>query len=220
MGVGGNSLEYSLVQGILSESRFSGASGLCFRASSFYILKSHVESVLVKLGIDPLSLETAGISNPAFSEGQVYLLHGKALLEFGKVSAPLLKQFDIEQEVFAAEFNWDMILKALSNHRILFTPLSRFQVVLRDFSMVLDKQVTFESLRSLAFKTERKLLKRVSLFDVYDGEKIEKGKKSYALSFTLLDNDKTLTDKQIDKTMMKLARAFEQEFGAAIRGMS
>jgi phenylalanyl-tRNA synthetase beta chain len=179
-----------------------------------------VESVLVKLGIDPLSLETAGISNPDFSEGQVYLLHGKALLEFGAVSSRLLKQFDIEQEVFAAEFNWDMILKALSNHRILFKPLPRFQVVLRDFSMVLDKQVTFESLRSLAFKTERKLLKKVSLFDVYDGEKIEKGKKSYALSFTLLDNDKTLTDKQIDKTMMKLARAFEQEFGAAIRGMS
>lgn len=188
--------------------------------SSFYVLKSFVESVLVKLGIDPLSLETAGVSNPNFSEGQIYLLKGKPLVEFGAVSSRLLKQFDIEQEVFAAEFNWDRILKALSNHRILFTPLPRFQVVLRDFSMVLDKQVTFESLRSLAFKTERKLLKKVSLFDVYDGEKIEKGKKSYALSFTLLDNDKTLTDKQIDKTMMKLARAFEQEFGAAIRGMS
>jgi len=188
--------------------------------SSFYVLKSHVESVLVKLGIDPFSLEMKGSENPDFSEGLVLLLKGKPLLEFGKVSSPLLKQFDIGQEVFAAEFNWDRILYTLTNHRIFFSPLPRFQVVLRDFSMVLDKQVTFESLRSLAFKTERKLLKKVSLFDVYDGEKIEKGKKSYALSFTLLDNDKTLTDKQIDKTMMKLARAFEQEFGAAIRGMS
>ena len=111
-------------------------------------------------------------------------------------------------------------LYSLTKHRILFTPLPRFQVVLRDFSMVLDKQVTFESLRSLAFKTERKLLKNVTLFDVYDGEKIEKGKKSYALSFTLLDENKTLTDKQIDKVMLNLARAFERDFGAKIRGMS
>jgi len=188
--------------------------------SSYYVLKSHVESVLVKLGIDPMALETTGLDNPDFSEGQVYLLNGKPLVEFGAVSSKLLKQFDINQQAFAAEFNWDRILYALTNHRILFTPLPRFQVVLRDFSMVLDKQVTFESLRSLAFKTERKLLKKVSLFDVYDGEKIEKGKKSYALSFTLLDENKTLTDKQIDKTMLHLAKAFEKEFAAKIRGLS
>ena len=188
--------------------------------SSFYVLKSHVESVLVKLGINPMSLESTVLDNPDFSEGQAYLLNGKPLLEFGVVSSKLLKQFDIDQQVFAAEFNWDRILYSLTKHRILFTPLPRFQVVLRDFSMVLDKQVTFESLRSLAFKTERKLLKNVTLFDVYDGEKIEKGKKSYALSFTLLDENKTLTDKQIDKVMLNLARAFEKEFGAKIRGMS
>ena len=189
-------------------------------ASSFYVLKSFVESVLVKLGIDPFLLETAGLDNPDFSEGLVYLLNGKPLLEFGAVSSRLLKQFDIDQQVYAAEFNWDRILKTLTRHRILFSPLPRFQVVLRDFSMVLDKEVTFESLRSLAFKTERKLLKKVSLFDVYDGEKIEKGKKSYALSFTLLDENKTLTDKQIDKIMLNLARAFEREFAAKIRGLS
>jgi len=189
-------------------------------ASSFYLLKSHVESVLVKLGINPLSLETASSINRDFSEGQGYLLNGKSLVEFGPVSSKLLKQFHIDQPVFAAEFNWDRILKALTNYRILFTPLPRFQVVLRDFSLMLDKQTTFESLRSLAFKTERKLLKNVTLFDVYDGEKIERGKKSYALSFTLLDENKTLTDKQIDKTMMNLARAFEKEFGAIIRGMN
>ncbi len=188
--------------------------------SSFYVLKSFVESVLVKLGIDPFLLKTAGLDNPDFSEGLVYLLNGKPLVEFGAVSSRLLKQFDIDQQVFAAEFNWDRILYTLTRHRILFSPLPRFQVVLRDFSMVLDKQVTFESLRSLAFKTERKLLKKVSLFDVYDGEKIEKGKKSYALSFTLLDENKTLTDKQIDKIMLNLARAFEREFAAKIRGLS
>lgn len=188
-------------------------------ASSFYILKSQVESILVKLGIDLFSLETRGSENPAYSEGQVYLLNGAALVEFGTIPGSLLKKFDIDQQVFAAEFNWDLVLSLLTSHKILFTPLPRFQVVIRDFSMILDKQVTFESLRMLAFKTERKLLKKVSLFDVYDGDKIEKGKKSYALSFTLLDENKTLTDKQIDKTMLNMARAFKREFGAVIRGM-
>jgi phenylalanyl-tRNA synthetase beta chain len=187
--------------------------------SSFYILKSHIESVLEKLGIDPFSLETRGTENPEFSEGQVYLANGKKLVEFGSVHSSLLKKFDIDQAVYAAEFNWDLVLKALAKHKILFTPLPRFQVVVRDFSMMLDKQVTLEALRKLAFKTERKLLKRVSLFDVYEGDKIEKGKKSYALSFTLLDESKTLTDKQIDKVMMNLARAFEKEYGALIRGL-
>jgi len=189
-------------------------------ASSYYILKSHVESILVKLGIDPFSLETQGSENPDYSEGQVYLVKGTALVEFGLIQASMLKKFDIDQQVYAAEFNWDLVLKILTNHKILFSPLPRFQVVVRDFSMILDKQVTFESLRKLAFKTERKLLKNVTLFDVYDGEKIEKGKKSYALSFTLLDENKTLTDKQIDKAMMGLARAYEKEFAAIIRGLN
>ena len=112
-----------------------------------------------------------------------------------------------------------MVLDLLSGHRILFTPLPRFQVVIRDFSLMLDREVTFESLRKLAFRTEKKLLKKVRLFEVYEGDKIEKGKKSYALSFTLLDEDKTLTDKQIDKTMLRIARAFETELGATVRGM-
>jgi len=188
-------------------------------ASSYYILKSHVETILHKLGIDPIKLEAKGTENPHYSEGLVYLANGTPLLEFGAVSASLLKKFDIDQQVYAAEFNWDLVLKVLAKHRILFSPLPRFQVVVRDFSMMLDKQVTFESLRSLAFLTERKLLKKVSLFDVYEGDKIEKGKKSYALTFTLLDENKTLTDKQIDKVMMNLARAFQREFAAVIRGM-
>ncbi|MEN8203627.1 MAG: phenylalanine--tRNA ligase subunit beta [Bacteroidota bacterium] len=188
-------------------------------ASSFYILKSHVEDILVKMGIDPFRLETRGSENPDFSEGQVCLAKGSQLVEYGTVKGALLNKFDIDHPVHAAEFNWDLVLKLLTGHQIYFSPLPRFQVVVRDFSMMLDKQVTFESLRTLAFKTERKLLKNVSLFDVYDGDKIEKGKKSYALSFTLLDENKTLTDKQIDKVMMNLARAFEKELGAVIRGL-
>jgi len=186
--------------------------------ASFNQLKTYVELVLSKLGIDPASLECSGWSDPDFDEALIYNYKGKPLVTFGRVSGQTVKKFDIKQQVFAAEFNWDLVLQALLSHRVLFNPLSRFQVVTRDFSLMLDRKVTFESLRTLAFKAEKKLLKKVTLFDVYEGDKIEKGKKSYALTFTLLDEDKTLTDKQIDKAMMRIARAFEQELGASVRG--
>jgi phenylalanyl-tRNA synthetase beta chain len=188
--------------------------------ASFPVLKKYVETILLKTGIDPLSLETQGGESAFYSESLVYLHGQNGIAEFGKVSPALLKQFDIKQDVFAAELHWDLVLSILAEHRILFSPLPRFQVVTRDFSLLLDREVTFESLRKLAFSTEKKLLRRVTLFDVYEGEKIQKGKKSYALTFTLLDDDKTLTDKIIDKTMMNLARAFEKEFGAQVRGMT
>ena len=187
--------------------------------ASFHHLKTYVEMILVKLGIDPVTLESTSSLNPNFDEALVYKLKNAQLVEFGKIAEPTLKLFDIKQQVFAAEFNWDLILNALSSHRVLFNPLPRFQVVRRDFSLMLDRKVTFESLRALAFKAEKKLLKKVTLFDVYEGDKIEQGKKSYALTFTLLDEDKTLTDKQIDKAMQRIARAFEEELGASIRGM-
>ena len=138
----------------------------------------------------------------------------------GSVSPELLRKMDIKQPVFAAEFNWDRVMETTLEHRIVFRPLPRFQVVTRDLSMILDRGVTFESLRDLAFRTEKKLLRKVHLFDVYEGEKIESGKKSYALTFTLLDEEKTLTDKQIDKVMLTLANAYEKEFSAVIRGLT
>ncbi len=187
--------------------------------ASFQQLKTYVEMVLIKLGIDLLDLECAGSENPNFDEALIYLQNNTPLVEFGRVARQKVKQFDIKQTVFAAEFNWDLVLKVLTGHRILFKPLPRFQVVTRDFSLMLDRSVTFEALRTLAFKAEKKLLKKVALFDVYEGDKIEKGKKSYALTFTLLDEDKTLTDKQIDKAMLRIASAFEKELGASVRGM-
>jgi phenylalanyl-tRNA synthetase beta chain len=187
--------------------------------ASFYQLKTYVDQVLTKLGIDPVALDTGAPENPDLDEAICYLLNKKPLVEFGRVAKPKLKEFDIKQPVFAAEFDWDLVLEALASHRILFKPLPRFQVVTRDFSLMLDKTVTFQSLRSLAFRAETKLLQQVSLFDVYEGDKIEQGKKSYALTFTLLDEDKTLTDKQIDKAMLRIASAFEKELGASVRGM-
>jgi len=188
--------------------------------TSYYLIKSYVETVLVKLGIDPRMLESGDQVNPDYTDRDVYTIHGDQVVEFGCVAPGVLKEFDIKQEVFAAEFNWDNVLKILANHRILFKHLPKFQVVTRDFSLMLSREVTYESLRELAFKTEKKLLKNVTLFDVYQGDKIEKGKKSYALSFKLLDKDKTLTDKQIDKAMLNIAKAFEREFGAVVRGMN
>jgi phenylalanyl-tRNA synthetase beta chain len=188
-------------------------------ASSFYQLKSYVENVLVKLGIDTVGLECTGSENKHLEEGLVYSHQNTPLVEFGRVDRKTCELFDIKQQVFAAEFDWDVLLGMLAGRKILFKPLPRFQVVTRDFSLMLNKKVTFESLRALAFKTEKKLLRSVTLFDVYEGDKIEQGKKSYALTFTLLDEDKTLTDKQIDKTMMRIAAAFEKELGASVRGM-
>jgi len=187
--------------------------------ASFNHLKTYVEMVLIKLGIDPMALECKGSDNPNYDEALVYLHKNTPLVEFGRVAKSTVKSFDIKQQVFAAEFNWDLVLNALAGHRILFKTLPRFQVVTRDFSLMLDRSVTFEALRTLAFQAEKKLLKKVTLFDVYEGDKIEKGKKSYALTFTLLDEDKTLTDKQIDKAMQRIASAYERELGASVRGM-
>jgi phenylalanyl-tRNA synthetase beta chain len=188
--------------------------------SSFFVLKRYVESVLIKVGIDPYELRTEGGNNSDYSDHRVGSLKELSIVEYGSVAQHLLRKFDIRQPVYAAEFNWDHVMQALNGRKILFSPLPRFQVVTRDFSLMLDQTITFESLREVAFRTEKRYLKEVSLFDVYEGEKIEEGKKSYALTFTLLDEEKTLTDKQIDKVMLGLARAFEREFNAVIRGMS
>ena len=191
--------------------------------ASFYVLKSYVETVLNRLGIDPFDLdepddENGSGLNSSFSESLRFTAGGRHIVEYGKVSPALLERFDIGQEVFAAEFNWENVMQRVAGHRITFHPLPRFQVVTRDLSLMLDRGVTYRSLRSVAFRSEPDLLRKVTLFDVYEGEKIEAGKKSYALSFTLLDEEKTLTDKQIDRVMDNIARAFEKEFGAVVRG--
>lgn len=124
---------------------------------------------------------------------------------------------DIGQEVYYAEFAWENIVKALKNHTIHFTPMPKFPSVKRDLALLLDKKVTFKEVKEIAWRTEKSLLKNVNLFDVYEGEKLGKDKKSYAISFTLQDEEKTLTDKQIDKIMNKLIGAYKHLLGAEIR---
>ena len=129
----------------------------------------------------------------------------------------MTKHFSIDTPVLYADFDWDALLSAIATNAILVAPIPKFPQVKRDFALLVDDQVRFADLKQAAFKTERHLLKEVSLFDVYVGKNLPQGKKSYALSFTLQDQNKTLTDKQIDKIMGRLKSAFESEYGATLR---
>jgi phenylalanyl-tRNA synthetase beta chain len=182
---------------------------------SFFMIKAVVDGLLERLNIKDLVTEDATCSKMAF--GLQYMRNGKQLVKFGSVSVASLKKADIDKEVFYADFNFDMILTAVRKNKIVYQEVSRFPAVRRDLSMLVDQQVTFGQLKQIAQKTERKLLKEINVFDVYQGDKLPGGKKSYALSFILQDEEKTLTDKAIDAIIQKLIYNFGKEAGAEIR---
>lgn len=183
--------------------------------SGFYNLKSIVDLLINRLNIKGLvSVET---SNSDFSSGISYRKGEKVLVDFGILSKKTLKKLDINAEVFYADFDWDLIIKSVRNNKITFSEISKFPSVRRDLSMLLNKDVTFEQLKQIALKTDKSLLKEVNVFDVYVGDKLPDGKKSYALSFVIQDDEKTLTDKQIEAFMQKLIINFEKQVGAEIR---
>ena len=184
---------------------------------TFYHLKTFINNAIAKTGADLSKIEIKPLEHVLLESGLVYLNNNLKLAEFGNVKKELLKEFDIKQEVFAGEINWTLVLELCKNHKISFKELPRFPEVHRDLSMILDNKINYEQLLIVAKKTERKLIRNIQLFDFYQGNKIEKGKKSYALSFTLQDQEKTLTDSQIDKVMNNLMKAFEKELGAQIR---
>ncbi|MEM7185770.1 MAG: phenylalanine--tRNA ligase subunit beta [Bacteroidota bacterium] len=185
------------------------------RKSDFFFGKGVVSAVLERLGITATTEK--GLKNDAFSEGVSIHCKNGLLAELGVVSKKILKHFDIDSEVIFADFNWDLVLSEIPTENKLMQPISKFPTVKRDFALLLDDSVSFDSLKNAALQTEKQLLKDVSLFDVYTGRKLPKGKKSYALSFTLQDEKRTLTDKQIDKIMGKLQQRFEKDFGAQLR---
>ncbi len=185
--------------------------------SDFFTLKAYTELVLTRLGFKTDTLNVEENTQDIWREGLVYTRNGKHLLSLGTVSRKLLKHFDIDQEVYYADFSWENLLKALKNHTTTFTPLPKYPSVKRDLALLLDKKVSFKEVKELALRTEKTLLKAVTLFDVYEGEKLGAGKKSYAVSFTLQDDEKTLTDKQIDKIMNKLIGSYKHLLGAEIR---
>ena len=182
---------------------------------SFYKIKAVVDGLLDRLNIKDITTEDATCSKMAF--GLQYMRNGKQLVKFGSVATASLKKADVDKEVFYADFNFDMILSAVKKNKIVYQEVSKFPAVRRDLSMLVDTQVTFGQLKQIAQKTERKLLKDVNVFDVYQGDKLPAGKKSYALSFTLQDEEKTLTDKVIDTIIQKLIYNFGKEAGAEIR---
>ncbi len=182
---------------------------------NFYSLKGLVKAILERLGIKEIRL--AEINNDAFSSGLSFNFNKKALVEFGSVSRSILKLMDIKQEVFYADFNWDLIIDAVKKTNILYTEVPKFPEVRRDLALLIDKTIQFEQLEHLAYQSEKGILKNVSLFDVYQGDKLPSDKKSYALSFTLQDESATLTDKQIEKTMDKLMKVYKEKAGAEIR---
>ncbi|MCR9012061.1 phenylalanine--tRNA ligase subunit beta [Gabonibacter chumensis] len=185
--------------------------------TDFFYLKGYCEMILNRLGIHPDHLKTEETDKDIFKEGLIYKMGDKPIVSMGILSKLPLKKTDVNQEVYYAEFSWENILKALKNHKIAFVPMPKFPSVKRDLALLLDKQVRFKEVKELALRTEKSLLKSVTLFDVYEGEKLGNGKKSYAVSFTLLDEEKTLTDKQIDKIMNKLIGAYKHQFNAEIR---
>ena len=185
------------------------------KKSEFFYLKGIVENVFERLGVR--DLDTQPLGNADFSEGISYTKNDTVLVSLGLVSRAALKQFDIKQEVFYADLNWDALLKLVSTQNVVFKEIPKFPEVTRDFALLLDESVSFQKVYDIAWKTERKLLKKVNLIDVYTGNNLPEGKKSYAVSFTLMDEKKTLTDKQIDKIMGKLLAQYQKELGAELR---
>ena len=183
--------------------------------SDFFFGKGIVSTIMDRLGMEGYSKE--GIDNDVFSEGISFRKNKTTLVEFGIVTKKIAKYFDVEAEVFYADINWDAILKMIPTKDFKIKPISKFPAAQRDFALLLDNSVSFGELQAAARQTERKFLKAVTLFDVYKGKNLPEGKKSYALSFTIQDEGKTLTDKQIDKIMSKLQQKFEKDFGAMLR---
>lgn len=184
-------------------------------AVDYFYLKGLVTAVFERLGIK--KLKSSPLSNDVFSEGQQLSVGKHSLVEFGSLKTATLKHFGISQSVFCANFNWDNLLKAINQQTIKFKDISKYPEVKRDFSLLINEDVTFESLYKLAKQTENNFLKDVNLFDVYTGDKLAEGKKSYAVSFTLQDKNKTLTESQIDKIMSKIQKRFESELSAELR---
>ena len=185
--------------------------------ASFYTLRAQVELLLRRYGLDIYALRTESLDSDLFGDAVELYVNNKPFVQMGQVNAKICKVFDLKQDVFFAEIDFDMLLKATRKHKVSAVELSKYPEVKRDLALLVDKGVSFSQLRATAFATEKKLLKSVSLFDVYEGDKLPEGKKSYALSFILEDKNQTLNDKTIERTMAALQSAFEHKHGAQIR---
>jgi phenylalanyl-tRNA synthetase beta chain len=185
--------------------------------TDFFELKGHVNALFKRLNIPAGALTATPYSSDHIAAGLSFEADGSVVAVTGIVSRATLKQFDCKEAVLYADFRWDMLAKLAAGNQISFRDLPRFPEVRRDLALLVDSAVTFSQIEQIACQTEKKLLRKVGLFDVYEGDKIGAGKKSYAVSFILLDEEKTLTDGEIDKVMQKLITAYEKQAGAVIR---
>ena len=186
--------------------------------SSFYELKGYVLNIVKRLGVNPGVMVCEHSDNNVFGKALVLKTRaGKVLCEMGTVCHKILKKMDIAQDVFYADLNWDNLMRAIKKTETLYHDISKFPSVSRDLALLIDKSVQFEQIEQIARQTEKKLLKSVELFDVYEGKNLPAGKKSYAVNFILQDESKTLTDKQIDAIMTKLINNIKQKLGAELR---
>ena len=182
---------------------------------SFYNIKSAVDTIVKRLKVD--GLQVVETTNVNLSYGLDYMKGQKVLVSVGAVKAEALNKADVDGQVYFADFDWDLVIKAIRKNKIKFQEVSKFPAVRRDLALLVDESVTFDKLKTIALKSDKKLLKDVNIFDVYKGDKLPEGKKSYALSFTIQDEEKTLNDKQIDSIIQKLIVNFEKETGAVVR---
>ena len=186
--------------------------------SSFYELKAYVMNILVRIGLPMGGLLIETGENDIFAKSIVVKdRNGKVYLELGLVKKAILAAFDIEQEVYYADLNWTLLTSKVRGAKVSFKEISKFPAVSRDLALLVDKQVTFAEIEKVCFAADKKLLKKVELFDVYEGKNLEAGKKSYAINLTLQDEDKTMNDKQTDNIMQKIVQSLEKQLGAKLR---
>ena len=186
--------------------------------SSVYELKAYVLNIFTRLGLNFGNVVFGNLTNDIYSTAiSVHTRGGKLLATFGIISKKIQKAFDIDNEVYYAEINWKELMKAIKSAKVNFKELSKFPAVKRDLALLIDKNIQFAEIEKIAYETEKKLLKEVELFDVYEGKNLEPGKKSYAVSFLLQDESATLNDKHIDKIMSKLIANLENKLDAKLR---
>lgn len=187
--------------------------------SSVYELKAYVENILVRLGVNLQKVIFGNLANDIYSAGlSITTSSGRQFGTMGIVSPKICKELDIETDVYYAELSWTLLMKEIKKSKVTFSEISKFPAVKRDLALLLEKNVQFAEIEKIATESERKLLKDVALFDVYEGKNLPAGKKSYAVSFYLQDEGKTLNDKQIDAIMKKIQTNLEQKLGAQLRG--
>ncbi len=202
----------------LTGKRVEGSWAHADEKTSFAELDAHVDNILARIGVQPGMLVRKKTQNPNFTAGlTIENRGGKQLVELGVLSKKLLKQAGIDSPVYYAELNWTALMKVIRKQKVEFTEIPKYPAVSRDLALLIDQSVEFAQIEEIARQTEKKLLKKVELFDVYEGEKLPAGKKSYAVNFILQDTEKTMGDKQIDAIMQKLIQNLKQKLGAELR---